>query len=105
MSRCWSTTESPFPGRATSRGISPTQPSTTPPGLYALANAYIGTDLSKDDPKIKEIREEGWANVLSFEQVKYTTLDARLGFEIARKHFRLAGYNAHVDRLNVALIE
>jgi hypothetical protein len=104
MSRCWSTSESPF------RGARP--PKRDPqsnlqqlPGLYALANTYIGTDLSKDDLEIEEIREEGWANVLSFEQVKYATLDARLGFEIARKHFQFVGYNAHVDRLNVALIE
>jgi hypothetical protein len=68
-------------------------------------NAYIGTDLSKDDLKIKKIREEGWANILTFEQVKYAALDARLGFEIARKHFQYARYNAYVDHLNVALIE
>jgi hypothetical protein len=30
-----------------------------PPGLYALAYAYIGTNLSKYDPKIKAIRKEG----------------------------------------------
>jgi ribonuclease D len=75
-------------------------------GLYALANAYIETNLSKNDPKIATIRREGWANVpLSFEQVKYASLDARLAFEIARKYFQLAGYNTHVDRLNVALVE
>jgi ribonuclease D len=71
-----------------------------------MANAYIGTNLSKDDPKIAAIRRDGWANVpLSFEQVKYATLDARLGFKIARKCFQLAGYNTNVDRLNVALLE
>jgi hypothetical protein len=59
-------------------------------------NAYIGTDLSKD---------RSFNNVLSFEHVKYAALDARLGFEIARKHFQFDGYNAHVDRLNLAPIE
>jgi hypothetical protein len=95
--------ESPFPRCSTSRERSPNF--NYPPGLYALVNAYIGTNLSNDDQKIiKEIRKEGWANILRFEQVKYATLDARLEFEIARKHFQLAGYNSHVDRLNVACI-
>jgi hypothetical protein len=77
-----------------------------PPGLYGLANAYIGTNLSKNDPEIATIRREEWADVpLSFEHVKYTALDARLGFEIARNCFQLAGYNTHVDPLNVSLIE
>jgi hypothetical protein len=69
-------------------------------------NAYIETNLPKNNPEIAAIRREGWANVsLSFEQVKYAALDARLGFEIARKCFQLARYNTHVDRLNVSLIE
>jgi hypothetical protein len=77
-----------------------------PPGLYALANAYIETSFSKNDPNIAAFRREVWADVpLSFEQVNYAALDARLGFEIARKCFQLAGYNTHVDRLNVAQIE
>jgi hypothetical protein len=68
-------------------------------------NAYIGTNLSINDSEIVAIRRDGWANVpLSFEQVKYAALDARLGFEIARKCFELAGYNTHVDHLNVALL-
>jgi ribonuclease D len=63
-----------------------------PPGLYATANAYIKTNLSKSDPEIAAIRREEWTNVpLSFEQVNYAALDARLGFEIARKCFQLAG--------------
>jgi hypothetical protein len=79
MSRCWSTTESPFLGQ--------------------------NTNLSKNDPEIAAIRREGWADVpLIFEQVKCAALDSRLGFEIATKCFQLAGYNTHVDRLNVALI-
>jgi hypothetical protein len=30
-----------------------------PPGLYALANAYIETNLSKNDPKIRVIIRDG----------------------------------------------
>jgi hypothetical protein len=30
-----------------------------PPGLYALVNAYIETNLSKNDPEIAAIRTEG----------------------------------------------
>jgi hypothetical protein len=77
-----------------------------PLGLYALANAYIEINLSKNDPKIEAIRREGWVDVsLRFEQVKYTALDARLGFEISRKCFQLDGYNTHLDRINVAILE
>jgi hypothetical protein len=77
-----------------------------PPPLYTLANAYIETNLSKNDPKIAAITRDEWSNVpLSFEQVKYAVLDARLGFKIARKCFQLARYNTHVDHINVALIE
>jgi hypothetical protein len=69
-----------------------------------MVNAYIQTELSKNDPKIALIRRDGWANVpLTFGQVKYAVLDTLLGFEIARKCFQLAGNNTHVDRLNVAL--
>jgi hypothetical protein len=38
---------------------------------------------------------------LSDKQVLYAALDARLGFEIARKHWKLQGYNSHVDHLNI----
>jgi hypothetical protein len=71
----------------TSRG-DPNPTFNYPPGLYALPNAYIESNLSKNDPEIAAIRREGWIDVsLSFEQVEYVTLDARLGFEIARKCF------------------
>jgi ribonuclease D len=72
------------------------------PSLYDLANATIGTSLEKKkrikkdkkmDKKKEEEEEElifGWANVpLSFEQVLYTALDTRLGFEIARSYWKL----------------
>jgi hypothetical protein len=70
-----------------------------------LANTTIGTHLEKkkrvkkdkkmdkkmDKKKDKKKEEEelifGWAKVpLSFEQVVYAALDARLGFEIARSY-------------------
>jgi hypothetical protein len=80
--------------------------------LYDLTNATIGTHLEKKnrikkDKKMDKKKEEeelifGWAKVLlSFEQVLYTALDARLGFEIARSYWKLQGYNSHVDRINI----
>jgi hypothetical protein len=83
-------------------------------------HATIGTNLEKkknkkdkkkDDEEEEEEEEEeddddeliyGWAKVpLSGEQVLYAALDARLGFEIARRHWKLQGYNSHVDHLNI----
>ncbi|XP_051221804.1 uncharacterized protein [Lolium perenne] len=82
------------------------------PSLYDLANSIIGTNLKKNKRKKykkKDDAEEkedklifGWANVsLSYEQVRYAVLDARLGFEMARSYWELVGYNNHVDRLNI----
>ena len=82
------------------------------PSLYDLANATIGTKLQKKKGNKKEkLSEEeelifGWGNVpLSDEQVKYGALDARLGFEIARRHWKLRGYSSNVDRLNIIVDE
>ena len=79
-----------------------------------LSNAIIGTKLEKkknntedkkkgkDDDDLEDLRIFGWGNVpLSYEQVLYAALDARLGFEIARKWDSLRGYNTNGDRLNV----
>jgi hypothetical protein len=88
------------------------------PSLYDLANAIIGThlenkkrDKKKDKKMYKKKGEEeeeddelifGWTKVsLSFKQLLYAALDARLGFEIARSYWKLKGYNNHVDRLNL----
>jgi hypothetical protein len=74
------------------------------PSLYDLSNATIGTKLEKkkrnkkDKKKDNEEEEEeeliyGWAKVpLSDKQVLYATLNARLGFKIARRHWKLEGY-------------
>jgi ribonuclease D len=73
------------------------------PSLYDLSNATIGTKLEKkkrkkDKKKDDEEEEEeeliyGWAKVpLSDKQVLYAALDARLGFEIARRYWKLEGY-------------
>jgi hypothetical protein len=67
------------------------------PSLYDRSNATIRTKLekkkrnNKDKKKDDEEEEEeliyGWAKVpLSDKQVLYAALDARLGFEIARRH-------------------
>jgi ribonuclease D len=81
--------------------------------LYDLSNATIGTKLEKkkrnkkDKKKDDEEEEEegliyGWAKLpLSGKQVLYAALDARLGFEITRRHWKLQGYNRHVDHLNI----
>jgi hypothetical protein len=67
----------------------------------------------KDKKKYKKKGEEeeddeedelifGWEKVpLSYNQILYATLDACLGFEIARRFWKLKGYNSHVDRLNL----
>jgi ribonuclease D len=70
--------------------------------LYDLSNASIGTKLEKkkrkkDKKKDDEDEEEeliyGWVKVpLSDKQVLYAALDARLGFEIARRYRKLEGY-------------
>ncbi|XP_051230217.1 uncharacterized protein [Lolium perenne] len=89
-------------------------PTTKPtPSLYDLANYTIGTNLEqkkkynnkKMDVAAQEKEDElifGWTNYpLSYEQVHYAAPDARLGFEISRKHWMLVGYNSHVDHLNI----
>jgi ribonuclease D len=70
------------------------------PSLYDLANHYLGTNLEKKKKyhKTRSTDEEkalifGWGDYsLSPAQVKYAALDARLGFELGRRHFRAAGY-------------
>ena len=85
------------------------------------SNATIGTKLEKKKRKKKDKKKNkkkddeeekedelifGWGNIpLSFEQVKYAALDACLGFEIARRHWKLRGYNSHVDHLNIIVDE
>jgi hypothetical protein len=70
--------------------------------LYDMANAYIGTNLSKKDPEITALRWDGWVDFpLHFNTIKYATLDAGLSFELVRRCWQLQGYNNHVDHLNV----
>jgi hypothetical protein len=80
------------------------------PSLYDLANATIGTHLeNKKRNKKKEQKEGqkdelifGWEKVpLSFNQLLYAALDARLGFEITRSYWKLKGYNSRANRLNL----
>jgi hypothetical protein len=71
--------------------------------LYNLSNATIGTKLEKKK-RIKKNKKKGdeeeedeliygWAKVsLNDKQVLYATLDACLGFEIARSYWKLEGY-------------
>ncbi|XP_051207650.1 3'-5' exonuclease-like [Lolium perenne] len=84
-------------------------PNKQTPSLYDLANHYIGTGLGKKKkfnkknklPKTsKELAEEdalifGWGNFpLSHKKLQYAALDALLGFELGRRHFRALGYNS-----------
>ncbi|XP_051205331.1 uncharacterized protein [Lolium perenne] len=86
------------------------------PSLYDLANHYIRTGLEQKKfnykknkpPKIvKELEEAfGWGDFpLSHKQLQYAALDARLGFELGRRHFRALGYNSHMDRLGLNIYE
>ena len=82
--------------------VLPNPTKNTTPSLFALSNPYLGTNLSKDAPEIKAVRETGWDSVpLSFEKVTYAALDARIGFELARKFWQLHGYNRVHDINNV----
>ncbi|XP_051212241.1 3'-5' exonuclease-like [Lolium perenne] len=91
-------------------------PNKQTPSLYDLANHYIGTGLeqkkkfnkkNKSSKTAKELAEEealifGWSEFpLSHKQLQYAALDARLGFELGRKHFRALGYNSQLDRLEL----
>jgi hypothetical protein len=100
--------------RTISKRLSWTPPKNTTRSLYDLSNATIGTNLEKKKKRIKKDKKKddeeeeeeeliyGWTKApLSFEQVLYTALDARLGFEIARRHWKLQGYNSHIDHLNI----
>jgi hypothetical protein len=72
--------------------------------MYDMANAYIGTNLSKKDPEIAALRCDGWADFpLQFNEIKYADVDARLSFGLVRRCWQLQVYNSHLDRLNVVL--
>ncbi|XP_051221035.1 uncharacterized protein [Lolium perenne] len=92
------------------------------PSLYDLANHYIGTGLKqkkkfnykKNNPSktAKELEEEalifGWGDFpLSHKhkQLQYAALNACLGFELGRRHFRALGYSSHMDRLGLNIYE
>ena len=80
------------------RAVHPNPTYPNPPSLYTLANFTIGTTLEKKKKnkkrknKEEEKKEEeedltsGWGKFpLSFYRIKYAALDARLGYEIARR--------------------
>ncbi|KAK1650594.1 hypothetical protein QYE76_068399 [Lolium multiflorum] len=89
------------------------------PSLIDLANHYIGADLeqkkfnynkNKPSKTAKALEEEalifGWGDFpLSHKQLQYAALDARLDFELGRRHFRALGYNSHMDRLELNIYE
>ena len=70
------------------------------PSLVDLSNYYIGTNLQKKK-KGDRSRNKGWSDVLDIERIRYAAMDARVGFEFARKYLHLAGYNSPKDHLNV----
>jgi ribonuclease D len=90
------------------------------PSLIDLANHYIRTDLeqkkkfnykkNKPPKTAKELEEDalifGWGDFhLSHKQPQYAALDARLAFELGRRHFRALGYNSHMDHLGLNIYE
>ena len=72
------------------------------PSLIDLANYLLGTKLSKDG-ECEKLRRSGWGVVpLTLERIRYAAVDARLSFEVARRHFRSACYDRPGDRFNLA---
>ena len=54
--------------------------------------------MSREEIEKEEELIFAWANYpLSWRQIQYAALDSRLGFEIARRHWRLLGYNSKFD--------
>jgi hypothetical protein len=75
-----------------------------PPSLYALFDHYIGTKTVKK-PR-NSIRCDSWSEFpLNNGHIKYLALDARLSFEIARKHWHLVAYDSIMDHLNVEMMQ
>ncbi|XP_044354353.1 uncharacterized protein [Triticum aestivum] len=70
------------------------------PSLIDLSNYLLGTKLTKDGES-ERLRRSGWgAFPLTLERIRYAAVDARLSFEVARRHFRSASYDRPGDRLN-----
>jgi hypothetical protein len=58
--------------------------------FVALSHALLGIDLRNDDPEIAGIKTRGWINIpLSYNQVKYVSLDACLGIKMASRNRNL----------------
>ena len=72
------------------------------PSLIDLANYLLGTKFSKDG-ECEKLRRSGWGVFpLPLERIRYAAVDARLSFEVARRHFRYACYDRPGDRFNLA---
>ncbi|XP_051202040.1 uncharacterized protein [Lolium perenne] len=95
-------------------------PNKQSPCLYDLSNHYIRTGLeqkkkfnkkNKPPKTAKELAEEealifGWGDFpFSHKQLQYAALDARLGFELGRRHFQTLGYNSQLDLLGLNIYE
>ncbi|KAM3336479.1 hypothetical protein ACQJBY_030463 [Aegilops geniculata] len=72
------------------------------PSLIDLSNYLLGTKLTKDG-ECEKLRRSGWGVFpLTLERIRYAAVDARLSFEVARRHFRSGCYDRPGDRLNLA---
>ncbi|KAM3355245.1 hypothetical protein ACQJBY_025808 [Aegilops geniculata] len=72
------------------------------PSLIDLANYLLGTKLTKDG-ECETLRRSGWGVFpLTLERIRYAAVDARLSFEVARRHFKSGCYDRPGDRLNLA---
>ena len=53
-----------------------------------MANHYLGTKITKKSKEAKLLRKAGWGKFpLEENKILYAALDARLGLELAKKHW------------------
>ena len=70
------------------------------PSLFNVANFVLRTNLQKGD-KTLALRSSGWENYpLTYEQIKYDALDARVSFEIVARSRELIAKPSSTENEN-----
>ena len=70
------------------------------PSLFDVANFVLGTNLQKGDETVA-LRSSGWENYpLTYKQIKYAALDARVSFEIAARSKELVAKPSPTENEN-----
>ena len=70
------------------------------PSLFDVANFVLGTNLQNGDEMLA-LRSSGWENYpLTYERIKYATLDARVSFEIAARSRELVAKPSPTENEN-----